>query len=123
MPRDYRLYLQDILAAIGAIREYMQGQSLGTLVADRKTTDAVVRNLELVGEAVKSIPTEVKERCPDVEWKKIAGLRDILVHQYFGIDLEIVWDVVQNKLPVLERQVRTILAEPPADTDRKTGEP
>lgn len=78
---------------------------------DRRTRDAVVRNLEIIGEAVKKLPPQTKRDHPEVEWKKIAGLRDILVHDYFGIDMDIVWDVVQNKLPVLTEQVRRILDE------------
>ncbi len=76
-----------------------------------KTLDAVVRNLEIIGEAAKKVPGEVRSSAPDVEWKKIAGLRDILIHEYFGIDVNIIWDVVRNKLPALEDEVRKILSE------------
>ena len=69
---------------------------------------AVVRNLEVIGEAVKQLPDELTQQQFHVEWRKIAGLRDILIHHYFGIDVGIIWDVVQNKLPDLERQIRTI---------------
>ncbi len=71
--------------------------------------DAVVRNLEVIGEAVKQLPHDVRSASPDVEWQKIAGLRDILIHAYFGIDVDIIWDVVSNKLPALETQIRRIL--------------
>ncbi|MCK4342762.1 MAG: DUF86 domain-containing protein [Phycisphaerae bacterium] len=109
MPRDLKVYLEDILTAVEKIRRYAAGLSLDTFARDEKTLDAVVRNLEVIGEAVKQIPEDVRVRHPQVEWKKIAGLRDILIHAYFGIDLEIVWDIVQNKLPALEPQVRQIL--------------
>jgi uncharacterized protein with HEPN domain len=65
----------------------------------------------VVGEAIKKVPEEVRSRHPDIEWKKIAGLRDILVHEYFGIDVDIVWDVVANKLPDLKLQIEKILAD------------
>jgi len=68
-----------------------------------------VRNLEIIGEAVKNIPDEVKKGNPDVEWKKIAGLRDILIHVYFGIDVEVVWDIVKNKIPKLKEKIEEIL--------------
>ena len=71
--------------------------------------DAVVRNLEIIGEAIKKIPDEIRAKYPDVEWKKIAGLCDILIHEYFGIDTEIIWDVILNKLPALAGQIRKIL--------------
>lgn len=111
MRRDYRVYLEDIIEAAGAAREFIAGMGKDELGKDRRTRDAVVRNLEIIGEAVKKLPVETKRDYPDVEWKKIAGLRDILVHDYFGIDMDIVWDVVQNKLPVLAEQVRRILDE------------
>ncbi len=111
MPRDYRVYLEDIIHAIGKIRRYTDGFSCESLAKDDKTLDAVVRNLEVIGEATKQMPGEIRARHPDVEWKKMAGLRDILIHAYFGIDVEIVWDVIQDKLPVLDRQVQVILAE------------
>lgn len=106
MSRDYKVYLEDILEAIGKIRSYTAGMSADSFAADNKTLDAVLRNLEVIGEAVKRIPDAICAQHEEVEWKKIAGLRDILIHQYFGIDAEIIWDVVQNKLPELERQIR-----------------
>ncbi len=106
MSRDYKVYLEDIIEAIGKIRTYTAGLSADSFAADNKTLDAVLRNLEVIGEAVKCIPDDIRLQHPHVEWKKMAGLRDILIHQYFGIDADIIWDVVQNKLPELERQIR-----------------
>jgi len=67
--------------------------------------DAVIRNLEIIGEAAKMVPESIRTRFPLVEWKKIAGLRDILAHHYFEVDLDIIWDILQNKLPELEREL------------------
>ena len=81
MPRDYRVYLDDILEAVSRIESYTADLTAAQFSKDPKTLDAVVRNLEIVGEAVKKLPDEVRVKCPSVEWKKIAGLRDILIHE------------------------------------------
>jgi uncharacterized protein with HEPN domain len=88
MPREYRHYIIDILEAIRAIDDYIRNASFEQFAEDRKTVDAVIRNLEVIGEAAKKIPEVVRTEYPHIEWKKIAGLRDILIHEYFSIDLE-----------------------------------
>jgi uncharacterized protein with HEPN domain len=111
MPRDYKVYLEDIIEAIGKIHSYTSDLSLQTFSSDAKTFDAVIRNLEIIGEAIKGVPEDVRSRYADVEWKKIVGLRDILIHEYFGVDVEIIWDIIQNKLPILERQIKRMIEE------------
>ena len=107
--RDYKLYLDGILEAATRIEKYTKGLSLKKLKKDDLTIDGVVRNLEIIGEAVKNIPSNIKDRCSTIEWKKIAGLRDILAHEYYGIDLEILWDIVENKLPALKREIARLI--------------
>jgi uncharacterized protein with HEPN domain len=109
MPRDSRVYLEDILDAIGAIRDYTLDLSCDQFQKDRKTVDAVLRNLEVIGEAVKQLPADIREASQEIEWQKIAGFRDVLIHGYFGVDLDIVWDVLQHKLPTLEGQVKALI--------------
>ncbi len=111
MPRDYRVHLEDILEAIQKIRDFTSGHTLETFVRDAKTIDAVVRNLEVIGEATKKVPASLRAHHPDIDWKRISGLRDILIHEYFRVDVEIIWDIVQNKLGPFGAGIERILKD------------
>jgi len=111
MPRDYKTYIKDILEAIDRIESYAKNLTIDDFSESRLYQDAIIRNLEIIGEAVKRLPKGLIDKYPKIEWKKITGLRDILIHAYFGIDIEIVWDVVQNKIPVLKDQMLLIKSE------------
>lgn len=102
MPRDWLQQLDDIQQAIGKIRVYVAGLDFEAFVADEKTQDAVIRNLEIIGEAARTLPDEVKKRAPGIEWRKITALRNLLIHEYFGISMQVVWDVVAHKLGDLD---------------------
>jgi uncharacterized protein with HEPN domain len=78
-------------------------------VLDERTFDAVIRNLLVIGEAVKNVPQDMRVRYPEIEWRKVAGLRDIIVHTYFQVQDEIIWDIVQSKIPTLQQQIQQLL--------------
>jgi len=111
MRRDYRIYLNDILESIRRIEKYTKNLTFEEFKENELIQDAVLRNLEVIGEAVKKIPDEIKNRKPEIEWRKIAGFRDVLIHSYFKVDVEIVWDVIKNKIPSLKRNVKEIISE------------
>ncbi len=106
--RDYKLYLDDICEAIVKIENYTAGLTFAKFQKNSLVVDGVVRNLEIIGEAAKKIPAVYKNRYLEIEWKKIAGLRDILAHEYFGVDLQVLWDIIKTKLPLLKQQVESI---------------
>lgn len=107
--RSSKLYLQDILDSLANIKEYTKELSFEGFAADQKTVDAVVRNIEIVGEATRNIPEEIKEGNPDVPWKRIMDMRNRVIHEYFGVDLEILWKTVTEDLDFLEEKVKKII--------------
>ncbi|MDT7909870.1 DUF86 domain-containing protein [Thermus sp.] len=111
MSRDPRLLLEDILLACDRIMAYTQGMDREAFGNDPRTVDAVLRNLTVIGEAVKRLPMAFRESHPQIAWRKIAGFRDVVVHDYFGVDIELVWDVVRSQVPHLKAQVEKILRQ------------
>jgi len=106
--RDINLFFTDILEAIGSIKEYTHGMDYEKFIQDKRTRDAVVRNLEVIGEAAKNIPNDVKEKYHEVNWKAITGMRDKLIHEYFGVSNPIVWETITGDIPVFEAQIKEI---------------
>ena len=110
MPRSQLLYLNDISEASGNIRSYVGDLTFEKFKNDRMRIDAVVRNFEVIGEAVKNLSDDLKAQFPATDWKAVAGFRDTLIHGYFGIDLEILWDIIVHKIPVLQKEIAAIIA-------------
>ena len=101
--------LRDILAAIGKIRRYTAGWDFETFAADERTVDAVIRNFAVIGEAASHLPDEYLSLHPGVPWVEMRGLRNVVVHEYFGVSLAIVWETIQHDLPAAEASLRSLL--------------
>ena len=109
MKRNIKLYLQDIWESTLAIEEYTQNLAEVEFYSNRQVQDAIIRRLEIIGEAVKNIDDNFRNKYPQIPWKKIAGMRDIIAHEYFGVKLERVWDVVRKDLPHIKQQMLLIM--------------
>lgn len=109
--RDWSLRLEDILDAIARIQRYCESISFEEFRRDTKTVDAVVRNLEVIGEAARHIPATLERQHPEVPWSKMRGMRHVLAHEYFGIDSAILWQTVKNDLPPLLPLIQKVLSQ------------
>lgn len=111
MKREIRIFIEDIMESIVKIEEYTCGINREKFLQESWIQDAVIRRLEIIGEAVKNIPDDFRNRYPDIPWTQIAGMRDVLIHGYFGVNLERVWIVVEKDLPDLKLKISRILEE------------
>lgn len=107
--RDIRLYLQDILEAMDNIESFIGGMAFDQFAADDKTSSAVLRKLEVIGEAAKAIPEDVRAKHAAVPWREMAGMRDRLIHSYFGVDMALVWTAVKERIPAVRPEVQKAL--------------
>ncbi len=109
MHRGHKLYIEDILTFINNIQNYAGDVSYEATLADEMKLDAIVRNFEIIGEAASNIPAEIRDKYPFVEWRKISDFRNVLAHEYFGINYNIMWDIIKNKLPKLLQDIKTTI--------------
>ena len=108
--KDDKLYLLHVKQAIGKIFKYAESGK-EAFFADEKTQDAVIRNIEIIGEAVKNISADLKTSYPEIPWRRIAGMRDKMIHEYFGVNLDLIWETVERDLPELLKNTKNILKE------------
>lgn len=109
MAREVNLYLQDIWESLLAIENYLKGLSISDFQENQQVQDAVVRRLEIMGEAAKNVDEDFRNLHSDIPWKKIAGLRDVLIHEYFGVNIDRVWEVVRKDFPPLRGNLQKII--------------
>lgn len=109
MKREYKLFIKDIMESIERIEEFVRGMNFDEFVQDDKTASAVVWKIEIIGEATKNVPKHIRHKYKDVPWRDMAKIRDKIIHFYFGVDYEIVWKVIKEKLPGIKPIIGKIL--------------
>jgi len=111
MIRDICLYLHDIIENIGEAEGFIAGMTYEEFIGDKKTVNAAIRSIEVIGEAAKHVPEDIRAKRPDVPWKDMAGMRDKCIHDYVGIDYEVVWTAVRDELPSLRQTIQSLMDE------------
>lgn len=111
MLREPKVFFEDIYAAAVKIEKFTKGLSFEDFVDNDLVSNAVIKNILVIGEATKNISDEFREKNPHIEWRKMAGMRDMMIHGYFSINYQIVWDVAQNKIPALKQQIQELLKD------------
>jgi len=111
MIRDHRDYVLDIANSIKEVESFVGNMSFKKFISDKKTVNAVIRSIEVIGEATKKLPSSLKDKYPNIPWKNMAGMRDKLIHEYFGVDIEILWMVIKKDLPSIKDDIREIATD------------
>lgn len=107
--REYGDYVEDILESIKAIEEFVEGMNFKDFEKDKKTVFAVIRSIEIIGEATKNIPTSIRNNNPKIPWKEMAGMRDKVIHEYFGVDLNVVWNTIKEKISQIKPLMKDMI--------------
>ena len=111
MSRNITLYVKDILQNMLEAEEFLEGMSYEQFISDKRTLNAVLRSIEVIGEAAKNIPDEIRVKYPDIPWKEMAGMRDKVIHFYFGVDKEVIWFVIKDRVPTIRPLIERTLRE------------
>jgi len=119
MKREYKLFIQDIKECIEQIDEFLGNMTLEEFKADEKTSSAVVRKIEIIGEATKNVPKEIRQKYKELPWSDMARMRDKIIHSYFIVDYEVVWKTIKERLPEIKPRIDTILKELGNQTNKK----
>ena len=115
--RDYKLYLEDIIESIDKIEKYISNMNYNNFSKSDITVDAVVRNCEIIGEAARQLSAKVRDKYTDVGWQAMVDFRNVIIHEYFGVSLKIMWDIIKNELPTLKRNLKGALKKELAEED------
>ena len=122
MKREYKLFIQDIKECIAQIDEFVGNMTLEEFKADEKTSSAVVRKIEIIGEATKNVPKEIRQKYKELPWSDMARMRDKIIHSYFVVDYEVVWKTIKERLPEIKPKIGTILKDLENQKDKKKNQ-